>query len=187
MIVLRDLRFGYVISEVTPTEALEIGVMAEKYGFDSVMAPDHMIDFDACRIDPWVVLSAIGARTEKLFLCPSVVDYQRCHPAKTAQIVATLDYITNGRAGLGIGSGEAMNTVPYGIEWEAPPARIEKLEEAVRVIKELWTATKAKPANFQGRHHKLVNAWLDQTTIKKPHPPIYIGSSWLIAPPRTHR
>ena len=173
---MSDIKFGYVISEVTPVEAIELGILAEKRGFDSIFAPDHMMDFDACRIDPWSVLSAIGALTRRLFLSPSVTDYQRCHPAKTAHIVATLDAITGGRAGLGIGSGEGMNTRPYGIEFEEPSIRIAKLDEAIRMIIKLWTATKNSPANYEGRYFKLVNAWLDQSSVRKPHPPIYLGA-----------
>ena len=173
---MENIKFGYVISEVTPTEALELGVLADKLGFDSIFTPDHMLDFDACRMDPWTVLSAIGARTNKVMLCPSVTDYQRCHPAKTAHIVATMDYLTSGRAALGIGSGEGMNTIPFGIELEEPAIRIAKLEEAVRLIIKLWTATKNQPANFEGKYFQLKNAWLDQTCVRKPHPPLYIGA-----------
>jgi phthiodiolone/phenolphthiodiolone dimycocerosates ketoreductase len=128
------------------------------------------------KVDPWVVLAAIGTQTRHVYLSPSVTDYQRCHPAKTSQIVATLDEISNGRAILGIGAGEAMNTVPYGIKWEKPDIRLEKLKEAIQVTKLLWGSTWEKPVDFNGKHYQLTKARLDQHPVQRPHPPVYLGA-----------
>jgi alkanesulfonate monooxygenase SsuD/methylene tetrahydromethanopterin reductase-like flavin-dependent oxidoreductase (luciferase family) len=152
------------------------GVSAEKFGFDSVWVPDHLTDIDGCKVDPWTVLAAIGVQTRKVFLCPGVTDILRCHPAKTAQIVSTLDELSGGRAGLGIGAGEGMNIIPFGMAWEKASVRIQRLKEALEVAKLLWSSSKDNLVNYQGEHYRLDRACLDQAPTQTPHPPIYIGA-----------
>jgi len=150
--------------------------MAEKHGFDSVWIPDHLIE-DGALVDPWSVMAVIGTQTEHVFLCTGVTDTQRCHPAKTAQSVATVDELSHGRAGLGIGAGEAMNIVPFGISWDKDSRdRAQRLREAIEVIKLLWGSSKENMVNYEGRFFRLKRAWLDQHPTQKPHPPVYVGA-----------
>ena len=150
--------------------------MAEKHGFDSVWIPDHLIE-DGALVDPWSVMAAIGTQTEHVFLCTGVTDTQRCHPAKTAQSVATVDELSHGRAGLGIGAGEAMNIVPFGIPWDKDSRdRAQRLREAIEVIKLLWGSSRENMVSYEGRFFRLKRAWLDQHPTQKPHPPVYVGA-----------
>ena len=171
-----DIRFGYNIFSLSALDSVKAGLMAEKYGFDSLWVPDHLIE-DGAFVDPWSVMAVIGSQTKRVFLCTGVTDTQRCHPAKTAQSVATLDELSHGRAGLGIGAGEAMNIVPFGIPWDEDPRdRAQRLREAIEVIKLLWGSSKEKMVSYEGKFFKLKNAWLDQHPTHKPHPPVYIGA-----------
>ncbi len=150
--------------------------MAEKYGFDSVWIPDHLIE-DGALVDPWSIMAAIATQTKHVFLCTGVTDTQRCHPAKTAQSVATIDELSHGRAGLGIGAGEAMNIVPFGIQWDKDPRdRAQRLREAIEVIKLLWGSSKKNKVRYEGKVFQLKKAWLDQHPTQKPHPPVYVGA-----------
>lgn len=173
---ISDVRFGFIGNGVPAPQIVKLGILAEKYGFDSIWLPDHLADIDGAHVDPWTVLASIGAKTKKVFLSPAVTDTQRCHPAKIAQIVATLDELTGGRAGLGLGAGEAMNTVPFGLEWYDVKTRLERLKEAIEVIKLLWSSSKHRPQKYEGKHFRLRNAYIDQHAIQKPHPPIYLGA-----------
>jgi len=171
-----EIKFGYNILSLSALDSVKAGVMAEKYGFDSVWVPDHLIE-DGALVDPWSVMAVIGTQTKRVFLCTGVTDTQRCHPAKTAQSVATVDELSHGRAGLGIGAGEAMNIVPFGIPWdEDPRARAQRLREAIEVIKLLWGSSKEKMVSYEGKFFRLRNAWLDQRPTQKPHPPVYVGA-----------
>ena len=170
------VKFGSIICGLSPSASVAQGVSAEQRGFDSVWVPDHLMDIDGCKVDPWTVLAAIGVQTRKLFLCPGVTDVQRCQPAKTAQIVATLDEMTSGRAGLGIGAGEGMNVIPFGMPWEKAGVRVQRLKEALEVMKLLWSSSKANLVNYKGEHYRLNGACLDQAPVRVPHPPIYIGA-----------
>jgi len=167
--------FGYVNTAVDPLSALEFGVHAEKCYFDIVWVPDHLADVDGDRVDPWTILAAISTQTRRIKLASSVTDTQRIHPAKTAQMVTCLDVISRGRAILGIGAGEAMNIVPFGLPWEAPSLRVERLAEAVQVIRALWLSARDKPVRFNGQFYKLENAFLTQMPKQRPTPPIYVG------------
>ncbi len=166
------MKIGTELDAYPSDEAVRMGVLAEKIGFDSVWANDHLIDGPS--IDPWTTLAAIAVQTNRVFLCSTVTDTQRVHPAKTAQIVLTLNRIAKGRAGLGIGAGEAMNIVPFGIPWDSPAVRRQKLAEAVQIIKLLWGSSRESSVNFLGKQFSLKNAWLDQPTDQIP--PLYVGS-----------
>ncbi|NIR87669.1 LLM class flavin-dependent oxidoreductase [Candidatus Bathyarchaeota archaeon] len=171
-----DVKFGYNIISLSALDSVKAGVMAEKYGFDSVWIPDHLIE-DGALVDPWSVMAVIGTQTKRILLCTGVTDTQRCHPAKTAQSVATVDELSRGRAGLGIGAGEAMNIVPFGIRWDEDPRdRAQRLRESIEVIKLLWGSSKKKMVSYEGKFFRLKNAWLDQHPTRKPHPPVYVGA-----------
>ena len=178
----RKTKFGLIISGYELARSIELGILAEKFHFDSVWVPDHLIGIlytkglRGSMLDPWVTLTAIGVQTRKIFLCSAVTDGIRAHPAKLAQIVSTLDELTGGRAGLGIGAGEAMNILPFGMEWSNSTARAERLREAVVLIELLWASSRSKPANYEGKYYHLRDAFLEQSFVRTPHPPIYIGA-----------
>jgi phthiodiolone/phenolphthiodiolone dimycocerosates ketoreductase len=173
---LAPLRFGYVVVSTDPRDAVQQGILAEKSKFDIVWIPDHFTDVDGDRLEPWTILSAIATQTRKIRLGSAVTDTQRSHPARTAHSVASVDTISRGRAILGIGAGEAMNIVPFGLPWDTASCRISRLEEAIQVIQLLWSSSREEPANFSGKHFKLLNAFLTQSSVQKPHPPIYVGA-----------
>jgi phthiodiolone/phenolphthiodiolone dimycocerosates ketoreductase len=171
------LRYGLVASSFPARDIVQAGVLAERCSFDSLWIPDHFTDLypTGDRVDPWTVLSAIGAQTQRLRLGTIVTDTQRTHPARTAHIVATLDELTSGRASLGIGAGEAMNTIPYGLPFESVQDRVDRLGEAIQVIRLLWGSTRDRRVSFDGRFFSLNDAVLDQRPVT-PSPPIYVGA-----------
>ncbi len=154
------------------------GSEAESLGFDMVWVPDHLVDIQPPQsiTDAWTVLAFIGAKTQKIRLGSGVTDIQRMHPAKIANIMATLDNLTRGRAVLGIGAGEMMNTKPYGIPWEEKKIRIQRLGETIKLAKLLWSSSYSKPVNFSGEFYSLRDAHLSLSPVQKPGPPVYIGA-----------
>jgi len=170
------LTFGYAETGVDALSAFRYGILAEKYGFDALWLGDHFVDFDGDRLEPWTVLSAVAGHTKRIRLGSAVTDTQRNHPARTAQMVASLDVISRGRAILGIGAGEAMNIVPFGLPWEPPRTRLARLEETIRVIRALWASSRQELLNFVGQFYQLREAFLSQPPRQRPHPPIYVGA-----------
>jgi len=90
-------------------------------------------------------------------------------------MVATLDDLSNGRTMLGVGAGEAMNLVPFGIEFNSPKDRVERLGEAIQVAKLLWSSSSSKPVSFQGRYFSLEDAWLD-VPVRSGIPKVIVGA-----------
>jgi alkanesulfonate monooxygenase SsuD/methylene tetrahydromethanopterin reductase-like flavin-dependent oxidoreductase (luciferase family) len=168
------LKVGTTIDFVPPIESIELGIRCEKLGFDSLWAVDHLIDNGGSKVEPWTTISAIGVQTKKIRFSTAVTDTQRMHPARTAQTVATLSEITDGRVSLGIGAGEAMNITPFGLPFDAPKLRAERLAEAIQIIRLLWASDRKNPVSFQGNHFHLKNAWLDVRT--KFSPKIIVGA-----------
>jgi alkanesulfonate monooxygenase SsuD/methylene tetrahydromethanopterin reductase-like flavin-dependent oxidoreductase (luciferase family) len=169
-----------------PIELVKAGVMAEKHGFDTIWVQDHFTDLPPSgdRVDPWVIMTAVGVQTHKVRLGPGVTDVQRLHPAKMAHIISTLDDLIQGRTMLAIGAGEAMNVVPYGLPWEPPTVRVERLKETIQVMRLLWKSRRDEPLSFTGSYYRLDKAWLDQHPYQNRSPNIYIGA---LGAPRTLR
>ncbi|MGO9645946.1 MAG: LLM class flavin-dependent oxidoreductase [Candidatus Bathyarchaeia archaeon] len=173
---MTPFKFGLVPFPADPLSAVDVSILAERCGFDSVWMPDSFVDVSQpAGLNPWVVLAAIATKTNRIMLGTGVTDTQRSHPSRTAQLVATLDVISHGRARLGIGAGEAMHVAAFGLPWESPHERISRLDETIRVIRLLWKSSARNPVSIDGTYYHLSNAFLGQSPKQKPHPPIYIG------------
>jgi len=172
------VKFGLSAIAFDLGDFLDQGIVAEENGFDSIWVADHFTDLPPSndKYDPWPVLAAIGMKTEKILLGTLATDCSRSHPASIAHVAATLDNLTHGRAILGIGAGEAMNIVPYGLAWGEAKTRVARLEEAVKVIRLLWKSTSSSPVNFQGQFYRLNDARLDLRPYNDRDLPVYIAA-----------
>jgi G6PDH family F420-dependent oxidoreductase len=136
---------GYTLSseEHPPIDLVDLALRAEEHGLDFVSISDHFHPWvQAQGHSPfvWSVLGAVASRTERIQLavgvtCPLV----RIHPAVVAQAAATTSLLARGRFSLGVGSGEALNEHILGHRWPPPEVRLGMLEEAVDIIRRLWT------------------------------------------------
>ena len=109
--------------------------------------------------------------TEKIRVGVVVTDVITHHPAVLAQTALTLDHVTQGRAILGLGSGEQLNVGPYGMEWSKP---VGHLDEALDVIRLLWNADGA--VDFDGEFYPLKDAVLGLSPYTPGGPPIWIAA-----------
>jgi G6PDH family F420-dependent oxidoreductase len=104
----------------------------------------------------WSVLGGIAQATERLEIgtgvtCPII----RVHPAIIAQAAATTAAMMPGRFSLGLGTGENLNEHIVGRYWPAPDERLEMLDEAIEVIRALWTG---KQTSHRGTHYRVEQA-----------------------------
>ncbi len=157
-------------------QGIRNAVLAEKSDFNGIWMADHIIgaNLESQWVEVWSVLSAIATKTKRVMLYCGVTDPLRRHPAQTAQTLATLDQISNGRAGVAIGAGESMNLLPFGIEWRNEP--LLRLREATEVVKTLLLSSPNRPVNYIGKHFNLKNAFLQIESVQKPRPPVFIGA-----------
>src|SRR4051812_2439315 len=132
---------------------------AEEAGFTAAWISDHFHPWtDEQGESPfvWSTIGAIAAATRSLRVttavtCPTL----RLHPAIVAQAAATSATLLPGRFGLGVGTGEALNEHIFGDAWPAHEVRLEMLEEAVAVIRELW---QGGIVNHRGPHYTVDRA-----------------------------
>lgn len=160
---------------------LDVALTAEKNGFDSYWTPDHMVATGVRRwdaLEAWCLLAALAGQTKRIKLATGVSDTYRYHPAALAQKAATLDVMSEGRVILGIGIGEAMNLVPFGIPYDKPIARTE---EALEIIRKLWSEDFI---DFEGKYYKLKKAFIQpkpsvpiSESKYRPTVPIFVAAS----------
>ena len=157
------VEIGYALSseDHAPRDLVRHAALAEEHGFTKAWISDHYHPWvDAQGHSPfvWAVLGGIAAATERLELgtgvtCPTM----RIHPAVVAQAAATTSLLFQGRFWFGVGSGEALNEHVLGGKWPEAPVRLEMLEEAVELIRRLWTG---EEVSHRGRHYTVENARL---------------------------
>jgi G6PDH family F420-dependent oxidoreductase len=134
---------------------------AEDLGFEFAMISDHFHPWtDRQGNSPfvWGVIGAISHATERIRLgtgvtCPTI----RIHPAIVAHAAATSAVLMQGRFFLGVGTGENLNEHVLGDHWPAPDERIEMLEEAIAVMRQLW---EGGYQTHRGKHYTVENARL---------------------------
>jgi len=171
------VEIGYTLAceEHGPRELVGFARRAEEAGFPFAMISDHFhpwTDRQGHSPHVWSVIGGIAAATERLRLgtgvtCPTV----RQHPAIVAQAAATCQALLEGRFILGVGSGEALNEHILGVPWPSAAVRREMLEEAVAVIRELWSG---RLVEHRGRHYTVENARL--YTLPDAPPPVVVAA-----------
>ena len=156
-------RIGYTLSS-EEHEALDLvrnARRAEELGFDFVSVSDHYhpwVDKQGHSPFVWAVLGGIAATTERIGVATGVTaPIIRIHPAIVAQASATVATMLPGRFFFGVGSGEALNEHVTGEHWPPIDVRLEMLEEAVQVIRDLW---EGDLYSHRGRYYTVENARL---------------------------
>lgn len=171
------MEIGYALSseEHHPKDLVRYGQQAESAGFSFLSISDHFHPWtDTQGHSPfvWSVIGAIAATTSRIGLgtgvtCPLI----RIHPAVIAQAAATSAALMPGRFYLGVGTGENLNEHILGDRWPSGADRLGMLEEAVEVIRSLWTG---KATSHRGRFYTVDRARI--YTLPDEPPPIMIAA-----------
>jgi coenzyme F420-dependent glucose-6-phosphate dehydrogenase len=157
-----------------PDDLLRQAVAAEQAGFDGIACSDHLQPWwePGESGHAWVWLGAVAQATEKASIGTAVTPPgPRHHPVLIAQAWATLETMYPGRPYLGIGSGEALNEVPLGAGWPGAGAQVERLAEALEMIRCLF---EGKSLSGEGDHFSADGAYLH--TRPERRPPIYVSA-----------
>jgi alkanesulfonate monooxygenase SsuD/methylene tetrahydromethanopterin reductase-like flavin-dependent oxidoreductase (luciferase family) len=157
-----------------PVWWLESARRLDEAGYAGVWAWDHFIGRGMPTVpvvECWTILSMAAAATSRVTVGPFVVNVINRHPAVVARMASTLQIASRGRLVLGIGIGGAPKEhEAYGIDFPAAPERVARLEEAVAVIRALWTGGPiTRPSPF----YPLTEAYAHPVPV--PAPPIVIG------------
>jgi alkanesulfonate monooxygenase SsuD/methylene tetrahydromethanopterin reductase-like flavin-dependent oxidoreductase (luciferase family) len=121
----------------------------------------------------WTLLGAIAEVTSRVRFAPSVISTARHDARLIANAAATVDHISNGRLELGLGAGGVPDEHRrYGLPFPSPGERVARLEEAIRVIRLLWSE---KRATFAGRFFRLEDAPCEPKPLQQKHPPFIVA------------
>jgi alkanesulfonate monooxygenase SsuD/methylene tetrahydromethanopterin reductase-like flavin-dependent oxidoreductase (luciferase family) len=149
---------------------LESARQAEQAGFAGVYCWDHHISQGPKKTTPvlecWTTLTAVATNTTRLRVGSFVTNVMNRHPAILARMLATISDQSGPRVDLGIGvGGNAEEMAAYGIRFPDPSERVAILEEAVAVMRVLWTGG---PADYDGRFFQLRQAYAFPAPVAAP-------------------
>jgi len=158
----------------------------EERGFDSLVIAEHT-NIPASResayplggdlpqqyyrtLDPFVTLAAAAAVTSRIELVTGIALLIQRDPIITAKEAASIDLISGGRFGFGVGAGWNLEEMRnHGTD---PKTRGALLDERIEAIKALWTD---EPAEYHGKYVDFDATYLKPKPVQQPHPPIFIG------------
>jgi G6PDH family F420-dependent oxidoreductase len=178
-----QIGYAAMLEQFHPTELVDYCVAAESAGFSGVMAADHMQPWTPQQGNAafvWAFMAVAAERTKGDIgpgvTCPSF----RQHPAVIAQAAATLEAMYPGRFWLGLGSGEALNEHIVADYWPEAPERINRMFEAIEIIRKLFTG---KDVKHKGEFFKMETGRI--WTMPAAPPPIFVATAGPITAERT--
>lgn len=157
-------------------EMREFGLLVDELGYDSLMTWDHFVplygDPTGPNLEGWQILAAWAAITKNAKIAMLVTGNTYRHPAVLANMAATLDHISGGRAILGVGAAwhEAEHEM-YGIPFDTAPIRLAKLREACRIIRSLLDTGRT---TYAGKHYTITDAVCEPQPVQE-RLPLLIG------------
>lgn len=182
---MNDLKFGWhmpsfpVDGSSGPDFVAQIEQTLQRiqFHFDSVWVDDHLMPWaswqsnDTPYMECLTTIAYFAAAFPRLKFGASVLCQSYRNPGLLAKTAANLQLLTGGRFIFGIGAGWMVEEYEaYNYDFPEPAVRIAQLEEAVQIIRKLWTEA---PASFEGQHYRLKNAYAEPRP--NPSPPMLIG------------
>jgi probable F420-dependent oxidoreductase len=145
----RPFRFGVQLFKLRGNEWEDRVRRVEELGYSSVFWPDHFGD----QWEPIAALAAAAAVTKRLRIGSLVLDIDYRHPVVLAKASATIHLLSEGRHEFGLGAGWMQTDYDEaGIPYDRPGVRIERMEEALQIIRSMWTQEKT---SFSGKHYRI--------------------------------
>jgi F420-dependent oxidoreductase-like protein len=159
-----------------------LATKAESLSFDSFWVMDHYHQISTVgkpedpMLEGWTTISVLAGTTSRIKLGTLVTGITYRHPSVLAKMAATLDVLSKGRLFMGIGAAwNREESLAYGIPFFPNKERLLRLEEAIQIIRKMWTEEPA--ATFNGKYYQINHAYCNPKPIQKPSPPIMVGGS----------
>lgn len=167
---VKPFRFGVQSRSAGPRGPwLETVRRVEGLGYDVLSWPDHFVR----GFEPVAAMAAAAIATERLKLCGFVFDNDFRHPVVLAMSAGSIDILSDGRLELGIGAGWLKEEYDLsGIPFDPAGVRIARLEEAVRLLKQLLSGERT---TFSGEFYTVDGLQIPPAPVQQPHPPFIIG------------
>jgi probable F420-dependent oxidoreductase len=170
--VARPFRFGVSVRRAdNRTGWQETARRAESLGYSTFLCPDHLMDV----LPPLAPLVSAADATDALRVGTFVLNNDLRHPVLVAREAAAIDWLSGGRFELGLGAGHMESEYnAIGFRFDPSEVRVERLAEAVAIVKELLAGTEV---TFTGKHYQLRNHRIHPRPVQKPRPPLLIGGN----------
>ena len=167
----RPFRFGVQAGGAhRAREWQELARQVEDLGYSTLFVPDHFIDTEMA---PMVAISFAAAVTERLRVGMLVLGNDYKHPAVVAKEAATVDLLSEGRLEFGLGAGWMQTDYEaLGLAYDTPKVRIERLAEALAVVKGAWGD---EPFDHTGPSYTIRSYSGIPKPVQRPHPPVLVG------------
>ncbi|TFG00567.1 MAG: LLM class flavin-dependent oxidoreductase [Promethearchaeota archaeon] len=171
------MKYGAFINpSLSYEEIRKYALRVEDLGFDSIHTPDHFVANNK-RDTHWeamTLMTALAVETSKIKIGHIILSNSFRHPALLAKMICTLDHISNGRALLWFGGGwKKSEYIQYGYPFPKAGVRVSQMEEALTIIKKMFTEEKT---SFEGRFWTLKRNFNYPKPIQKPYPQIVLGT-----------
>lgn len=169
---MKPFRFGVnVWSAGSRAEWMDKARKVEALGYAVLTVPDHLGEFFA----PMPALVSAAEATTRLRVGTNVLNNDFRHPVVVAREAATIDVLTDGRLQLGLGAGHMQSEYDEaGLRFDAGGTRVERLAEAVTIVKGLLGG---ETVTFTGRHYRVTGHTVHPRPVQRPRPPILIGGN----------
>jgi probable F420-dependent oxidoreductase len=163
-------------------EIIDEAQAAEALGFRTVYVPDHYVferlgtlQTDAAAYDSFFVLATLAQTTRTVRLGTQVICMLFRHPAATARLFAEIDEASGGRVVAGVGAGWTRAEFDmFGIEFPPVSERLRMMDEAVHVMRGLWSQPRV---TFEGEYYRVRDAMILPRPVQQPGPPLLLGGS----------
>ncbi len=154
-----------------------IATVAEEVGYDSVWVYDHLHTFPGptteSTFEAWTVMAGLAEATQRVRLGQMCTANSYRTPGYLAKITSTIDVMSGGRLELGIGAGwYEAEYLGFGYSFPKASIRIGQLDEAVQIIRSMWTE---ETTTFEGKHYQLADGYNYPKPLQDPHPPLWIA------------
>ncbi len=171
------MRFGIEVVTLgefgDPRIVLELAQAAEAAGWGALFVWDHLaFAWGVPSGDPWVILSAVAARTERLRIGVGVTPLPRRRPHLLAHTAATLDLLSSGRLILGLGLGGVPEEFSSFGESGDARVRAAMMDEGAELLDRLL---RGEAVTHHGEYYTINGVTLAPGPVQKPRPPIWIG------------
>jgi alkanesulfonate monooxygenase SsuD/methylene tetrahydromethanopterin reductase-like flavin-dependent oxidoreductase (luciferase family) len=170
------IRHGIILTTGDPREALELGVAAEAAGWDGVFGWDAISIGAGDVPDPWTLLAAIAARTERVTLGAMVFAPARRRPWTLAKQAITVDHLSSGRLVLPVGLG-TPDDAGFGLVGEPVDAKVRaaRLDETLAILDGLQ---RGEPFAFEGEHYRFGKMTVRPLPVQRPRILVWVVGSW---------
>jgi alkanesulfonate monooxygenase SsuD/methylene tetrahydromethanopterin reductase-like flavin-dependent oxidoreductase (luciferase family) len=148
-------RFGYFLVPNADDPLIATAQRAEQLGLDYIGIQDH--PYQRRYVETWSLMAMIAASTSTIGIFPDVANLPLRPPAVLAKTAVTIDRLSGGRFDLGLGAGGFWDAIEaYGGPRRSPGESLEALEEAITVIRKIWSGE--RNLRFDGEHYHLAGA-----------------------------